>query len=214
MSARPIRVLIADSFPTVRRGLVSIYSELPDVEVVAETSTGREAIQLASRLQPDVVALDLELPDVDGMSTLQELIRRLAHGKVVAIGHTENEREMLEVLELGAAGYLVARDPVEDFVAAVRTIHTQGFFLSSGRVSVIASKDGDDRLASWRKLVSPQEYELLRCFARCMTLQEAADHLRVAPTTVSTYRQRLLKKLSMPNTAHLIKFAIEQGIDA
>ena len=134
MSARPIRVLIADSFPTVRHGLVSIYSELPDVEVVAETSTGHETIQLAARLQPDIVALDLELPDMDGMHALQELVRRLAHGKVVAIGHIENEREMLEVLDLGAAGYLVARDPLEDFVSAVRTIHAKGFFLSSTRV--------------------------------------------------------------------------------
>jgi DNA-binding NarL/FixJ family response regulator len=213
MPVPPIRVLIADSFPTVRRGLVSIYTELPDVAVVAETSTGHETIQQASRLQPDVVVVDLELPDMDGIHAVREIARRLTVGKVVAIGHIEDQREMLEVLDVGAAGYLVSRDPIEDFISAVRLIHSKGFFLSPSRVGTIANQNGSDPLESWRKLVSPQEYELLRCFAQCMTLQEAADHLRVAPTTVSTYRQRLLNKLKLPNTAHLIKFAIEQGID-
>ena len=213
MAGDQMRVLIAQSFPVLGNGLAAVLQDA-DVDVVAQTLSGRDTLEAAAELQPDVVVLDLSLPDMDSIHVIKELTKRLASGRILAMGLTENISEMVDALDTGAAGYFVARDPADECLRAVRSMFEKGFFLSNARVGALAEHSNrPEGRSSWRKVVSPQEYELLKCFARCMTLQEAAEALDVAPTTVSTYRQRLLTKLKLPNTAHLIKFAIENKVD-
>ncbi len=209
------RILVADAFPVLRRGVLSAFDIEPDMDVVGVTSSVEETLAQVVALRPHVLVMEIQIDGDHDMVAIETAARACRGTAIIAVDLGDATETMVAAVDAGAQGYLSINDRLEEFPKAIREVTAGAFFLNPERTAALARFRGRSRSRrTWRDLVSRQELELLRCFARCMTIQQAAHYLKIAPSTVSTYRQRLLNKLELPNTAHLIKFAIEHDVDA
>ncbi len=209
----PIRVLVADDHEIVRQGLAQILEDTPGVEVVAQTGSAEQVAALVGRCLPDVLVLDYCMPDLDAPAVIQRVRAVLPSVKILVLTIHESVHYAARALESGANGFVVKSAAVRELVAAIQAVHRGEVFLSS-RIrrpgSHPAGKGRETRLGI--PSLSPREFELLRMLGGGLGLKECARRLDVTSSTASTYRARLLEKLSLRTTPDLIRFAIEHGI--
>lgn len=213
-----MRVLIADDDDLMRAGLVELLSGDPSIEIVGEASTGREAVERARRLDPDVVLMDVRMPDLDGIEATRQLTRAAPDVRVLILTTFEQDDYVLGALRAGASGFLVKRTRPEELIAAVHTIAAGDSLLSpsvTGLVIERMAQQPTPDLADQASLdeLTPREREVLELVARGLSNREIAAALVVEESTIRTHTKRILMKLGLRDRVQIVIFAYETGVN-
>jgi DNA-binding NarL/FixJ family response regulator len=213
---RKIRILIADDHPVLRRGLRALIEEEPDMEVVGEAGNGLEAVQLAERLRPDVVIMDISMPELDGLEATRRIRERSPSTYILILTVHAQERYLFPVLKAGASGYVRKTAADEELIEAIRVVARGDVFLYPSATRMLL----DDYLAQVRagreqdsyESLSEREREILRLLAEGHTNAEIAQKLNLSVKTVETYRTRIMEKLHLRTRAELVRYALRKGL--
>ncbi len=219
-SASMIRVLLADDHDILREGLKALLSTTGDMVIVGEAHTGREAVELAEQLKPDVALLDVSMPELDGLEACRRI--RARHPQVQVLMLTMHEREdyLRQALEAGAAGYLVKRTAAAELRLAVRAVAHGDTFLSPSMARTLVRhylslrEEGaaDAAASDPYESLSSREREVLKLVAEGCTNQDIADQLVLSVKTVQAHRARLMEKLGLRDVTHLVRYAVRRGL--
>ncbi|MBA3263507.1 MAG: response regulator transcription factor [Thermoleophilaceae bacterium] len=212
------RVLIADDDDLMRAGLVELLSGDPSIEIVGEASTGREAVQRAGRLDPDVVLMDVRMPDLDGIAATHELTRTAPRVRVLILTTFEQDDHVFGALRAGASGFLVKRTRPEELIAAVHTIAAGDSLLSPSvtrRVidRMVQHPHPDLKDQGALDELTPREREVLALVARGLSNREIATALVVEDSTIRSHVKRILMKLGLRDRIQIVIFAYETGLN-
>jgi two-component system response regulator NreC len=209
------RIIIADDHEIVRNGLRSLIEKEDGTEVVAEADNGREAVRLALQLAPDVVIMDIAMPDMNGIEATRQIITALPGTKVIALSMHADKRYVIEMLKVGASGYILKDNAYEELSRAIDTALNNHTYLSP-QVSEIVIGDyvklAQSANGSAFSLLSAREREVLQLLAEGSSTAQTADRLCLSVKTVETYRQHIMEKLNIRNIAELTKYAIREGL--
>ncbi len=206
-----IGVLLADDHRIIRQGLRSLLEKQPDMEVVAEAENGRTAVQLARRLSPDVVVMDIAMPDLNGIEATQQIIAEAPGVKIVALSMHSDKRFVARMLKAGASGYLLKDCAFEELARAIRTVAVNQIYLSPGIAGVVV-EDFVRHVSETDSSLTPREREVLQLLAEGSSTKEIAARLQVSVKTVETHRRHIMEKLDIHTIAELTKYAIRQGL--
>jgi DNA-binding NarL/FixJ family response regulator len=212
------RVLIADDDDLMRAGLIELLTADPEIEIIGQASTGREAVDRARRLGPDVVLMDVRMPDLDGIGATRELSRTAPGTRVLILTTFEQDDYIFGALRAGASGFLLKRTRPEDLIAAVHTIAAGDSLLSPSvtrRVIDRMSQQPSPELADQARLdeLTPREREALELIARGLSNREIAAALVVQESTIRTHVKRILMKLELRDRVQAVIFAYETGVN-
>lgn len=207
-----IRIIIADDHAVVAEGLKHVVEAQADMEVVALAVDGREAVRQARDLQPDVVLMDLSMPELNGADATRAILERDPKCRVIVLSMYSEREYVRRALKAGAAGYVVKRSAAKEVVDAIRAVHAGQRYLSPRVADVVlddyTGEERDDPLAR----LSAREREVLQLLAEGHTGAQIAERLSLSQKTVETYRARLVEKLGIRDVAGLVRFAIQRGI--
>lgn len=211
-----IRIVIADDHTVVRDGLRASLERQPDMEVVAEAADGRECITRADDLKPDVVIMDVAMPNMNGIEATRRILADHPETAVVMLSMHQDESYILQSLKAGAKGYLLKDSPREDILEAIRSAAKGRSFLSR-KVRSMLQEDYYLQLESKGledsyDLLTDREREILQLLAEGRANKEVANILFISPTTVETHRGHILRKLNLHGTADLILYAVRKKI--
>jgi DNA-binding NarL/FixJ family response regulator len=214
--ARQIRILLADDHAVVRDGLRALLERQSDMAVVAEAGDGRECVQMAENHLPDVVLMDVAMPEMNGIEAARRIIAASPKTGVVMLSMHQDESYVLRSLKAGAKGYLLKDSPREDVLSAVRAASEGRSFLSR-KVSRMLQEDYVRQLESRGlddsyELLTGREREILQLLAEGKANKDVAHLLNISLTTVETHRGHILQKLSLHSTAELILYAVRKRI--
>jgi len=208
----PIRILIADDHGIVAEGLKHLIEAQPDMEVVAVVGDGREAVQQAREAQPDVVLMDLSMPELNGADATRAILERDAKCRVIVLSMYAQREYVRRALKAGAAGYVVKRSAAKEVVEAIRAVHAGQRYLSPRVADVVLEDYTDDKQDDLLSRLSAREREVLQLLAEGRTGAQIAERLSLSQKTVETYRARLVEKLGIRDLAGLVRFAIQRGL--
>lgn len=207
-----VRVLLVDDHAVVRMGVRALLQAEEDFEVVGEAGSAAEGVELAGRLRPDIVLLDITLPDISGLEAMGQIKKKAPDTRVVMLTMHEDEDYFFRAIQAGAAGYVVKGPGSGDILTALRAVQQGGVFLypslAKSLVSEFAREGESTRVAT----LSSQETEVLRLMADGLANKEIASRLSISVATVQTYRSRIMEKLELHTVPELIRYAIRKGI--
>jgi len=206
-----IRILLADDHGVVRQGFKMILSAQSDMEVVGEAANGREAIALADELKPDVVVMDVAMPELNGIEATRRIAQADSHARVLALSMHKDSVYVREVLRAGARGYLLKDSGPNDLVSAVRSVARGEGYLSPG-VSDAVLDDYRKHVTNPIDLLSSREREVLQMLAEGKTNKEIASALNLSVYTVDAHRGRIMEKLNLHSINELVRFAVRNGL--
>jgi DNA-binding NarL/FixJ family response regulator len=211
---KTIRILVADDHPIVRDGLIAVLSTQPDFEVVGQASTGPETVEGVTRLKPDVVLLDLEMPVMDGVETLLRLRESDPEARVIIFTAFDSDERIVRAVQAGAQGYLLKGVPREDVFNAVRVVHAGGALLQPIVASKLLRRVGQEQsLASDNpNALTERERDVLVLLARGLTNKEIAAELVISERTVKFHVSSILDKLGAGNRTEAVTIAAQQGL--
>lgn len=221
-STSPIRVLLADDHDILRQGLKMLLSLQQEMQVVGEARTGREAVEMAQELQPDVVVMDITMPEMDGLEACRIIHNQQPATQVLFLTMHESEEYFLQSLRMGAAGYLVKKAAPTELQTAICEVAHGGAFLYPGLAKALirayvedaapASPAQTSNLAQELQVLTPRELEVLKLVAQGRTNQEIADQLVLSIKTVQAHRANIMEKLGMHDITKLVRFAVRHGL--
>lgn len=209
----PIRVLIVDDHPVVRQGIRNLLETESDIELVGEAANGREAIEACERSSPDVILLDLVMPDLDGIGAIREIRARNAGARILVLTSFATDDKLFPAIKAGALGYLLKDTEPEDLVRAVKQVHAGEYSLHptiAGKVLQSLSGQPEGPLTS--DPLTEREVEVLRVIARGLTNQQIAIELGISPATVRTHVSHIFAKLHLASRTQAALYAIREGL--
>jgi two-component system, NarL family, response regulator NreC len=213
-----IRLLLVDDHEVVRTGLRMLLESQSDIKILAEASTGAEAIQMALEFKPDVVVMDITLPDITGIEATRRLKERQPEIAVVALTIHEDEQYFFEMLQAGASGYVPKRAAPEDLITAIRAAFAGEIYiypsLAKALVSDYLGRSRTDPGEVSLEALTPREEEVLELLADGLTNDEIAEQLVISRHTVARHRENLMGKLNLHSRSELVKYAIRKGLIA
>jgi len=212
----PIRILIADDHAIIRRGLRTLLEHEPGLEVVAEACDGREAVAIARRERPQVVILDISMPNLNGIEAARQIAEVLPEAQVVILTVQADEAYLLSALKAGARGYVLKSSAESEVVDAVRAV-SQGKAFFSPKMSRMIADDytrylEHEKVADAYELLTNREHEILQLLAEGASNKDIANTLGLSPTTVICHRQHIFQKLNLHSLADLILYAVRKGV--
>jgi DNA-binding NarL/FixJ family response regulator len=208
-----IRILIADDHGVLRAGLRALLNTEPDLEVVGDASGGYQALVLAARLQPDVVLMDISMPDMDGIEVTRQLTQQQSHMRVLLLTIHQDEALLREAIRAGAAGYIVKRAVESELINAIRATADGGTYVHPTLARALL--DTVVRPARQNKpsaQLTARETEVLQAIAAGYTNRQIAEQLHLSIRTVETYRANVRSKLHIDSRAELVRYAVENGL--
>lgn len=210
-----VKVLIADDHQIVRQGLRTLLEKQPDIRVVAEADDGRATVRLVREVDPDVVIMDVAMPDLNGIEATRQIISEFPKVKVIALSMYADRRFVVNMLKAGASGYLLKECAFEELVRAIRLVLTHKTYLSPGVTDIVVKdyvQGAPPAEPSVFSVLSPREREVLQLMAEGKSTNQIADCLHVSVKTIETHRQQVMHKLNIHSVAELTKYAIREGL--
>lgn len=211
-----IKLLLVDDHAVVRSGLRMLLETQPDVTIVGEAETGLRAVELAQELKPDVVVMDIMLPDITGIEATRRIHATCPGVAIVALTIQEDEQYFFEMLTAGASGYVPKRAAPEDLLNAIRAAHRGEVFLFPSLAKTLV-RDFVTRAESGKAQtemdgLTPREREVLTYLAEGASNEEIADALNISANTVARHRENIMQKLNLHSRVELVKYAIRKGL--
>jgi two-component system, NarL family, invasion response regulator UvrY len=207
-----IRLAIADDHPIVREGLRRIASDGVGISVTGEASTAAELFRLLARVAVDVVLLDVSMPGSTFVETLKELREKHPSVKVLVLSVHPEDQWAMRALRAGAAGYLTKDHSPEELVGAIRRVAGGGKYVSAPLAEKLAGLIDHDSKRAPHERLSDREFEVLRALGSGMAVKDVAEQLNLSAKTISTYRARLLEKMSLKSRADLVRYVVEHDL--
>lgn len=212
-----IRVLVVDDHDLFRTGLASLLGSQPDIEVIAQASGGRMGVRLADELRPDVVLMDLRMPDIEGPEATREILERDPSTRVVALTVASEDADVAAVVGAGACGFLAKDTPIDGVAVAIRAAVQGAAWLSPRAAEVVLGRVRRDELEQEAEPeptheLSARELDVLRLIARGMENAEIADELGISPRTAKNHVSNILAKLGLPGRVQAAIYAVRRGL--
>jgi two-component system nitrate/nitrite response regulator NarL len=208
-----IRIIVVDDHPVVRRGISMCLSRHSQIEIVAEAGDGREAIRQARALQPDLVLMDIDMPQMSGLAVAEVLHREMPKIKVLVLSMHSNTEYVVRIIQSGARGFILKEAPAEELVRAIEAVNAGEAYFSPDVARVALNKfvqgAGPGQKAP---MLTNREREVLVHIADGLTNKEIACQLNVGVRTVETHRERIMRKLDIHSVAGLTRYAISSGL--
>ena len=212
-----IRVLIADDHQIMRDGLCNLLEKEGDLEVVGNADNGRTAVHLAETMSPDIVVMDIGMPDLNGIEATRQIHAQTPDVKVIALSMHADRRFVIGMLRAGATGYLLKDSAFEELTHAIRTVQSGHRYLSPVIADVVIHEylsQVDEPSSSLSSELTPREREVLQLLAEGHSTKDIADALHVSRKTIETHRAQIMEKLDLHSIAELTKYAIREGLTA
>jgi DNA-binding NarL/FixJ family response regulator len=210
-----IRILIADDQQLFRDGLRALIERENDMDVVAEAENGREAIELAKDAKPDLIVMDINMPDLNGIDATQVICKELPDIKLIALSIHSTQKFVSEMIRAGASGYIVKHCAFKELAMAIRTVSEGKPYLCTEILSTVmdefASNSPSGQLTVFSAL-STREREVMQLVAEGMKSEEIASHLFISVKTVSSHRRHIMKKLNLKSQTDITRYAISEGL--
>ncbi|MGA2582071.1 MAG: response regulator transcription factor [Tepidisphaeraceae bacterium] len=210
-----IRILLADDHRLVREGIRLMIGQQPDMEVVGEADNGRSTVELAKKLSPEIVLIDISMPDLNGIDATHQITALSPAPRVIALSAHTDQRAVVDVLRAGASGYVVKNATAEELIQAIRMVAQAKVYLSPQIAGSVLEDfrrcmpaSGSPEFAS----LSPREREVLQLMAEGKSTKQIAAVLNLSKKTVDNHREHLMSKLNASTLAELIKYAIREGL--
>ena len=211
-----IRVLIADDHTILRDSLSFMLGAQPDIEVIGGASTGREAVEMACRLAPDVVIMDISMPELNGIEATVQIAEMCPQARIIILSMQGTSEHLYRALQAGAFGYLLKDSAGKMLVEAVRAVHAGNRYFSEDMTHLLVHEFVQQRvrgaMPSPLERLSAREREVLQLVVEGKSSTEIAEQLALSPKTVDTYRSRLMSKLGIKDVPGLVKFAVQHGL--
>jgi DNA-binding NarL/FixJ family response regulator len=210
-----ITVVLADDHRIVREGLAAMMNAKPDIEVVAQAKNGREALRLVKELSPQVVVMDVAMPDLNGVEATRQISQEVPQAKILALSMHSDMQFISKMLAAGASGYVLKDSAFEELANAIRAVSNGRTYLSAGisdmvlqeYVHMLGNKQEDETCP-----LSTREREVLQLLAEGMSTKDVANRLHLSAKTVESHRRQIMEKLNVRNIAGLTKYAVRQGL--
>jgi len=209
-----IRVILADDHAIVRHGLSKLLQQ-EGIEVVAQAQDGHSTVELTRELSPDMVIMDIGMPDLNGIEATRQIVQESPQVKVIGLSMHSGKKFVIEMLRAGASGYLLKDCALEELTIAVQTVAEGKMYLSPAITDVVVEnyvRNATEKSRSAFSLLSQREREVLQLMAEGKTTKQIARHLHISPKTVEGHRLRLMTKLKLDSVAQLTKYAIQEGL--
>jgi two-component system, NarL family, response regulator NreC len=211
-----IRILIVDDHSITREGLKVLLNKVPNFDVIAEAENGRAAVSLARKLRPDVIVMDINMPDLNGVDASRQILAELPQTRIIALSMYSDRSYVRGMLKSGVAGYLLKNCAFEELTGAIQTVLRNQTYLSP-KISDIVRKEfiklmDHEEEAAPGELLSEKEREVLQLIAEGRRTKEIAEQLHISIKTVEARRSKLMEKLNINTVAGLTKFAIREGL--
>jgi RNA polymerase sigma factor (sigma-70 family) len=210
-----IRILLVDDHRIVREGLRTLIERCNDMQVVAEAENGRQALQLARKHKPDLVIMDVTMPDLNGIDATRQIIEEVQGVQVIALSMHSDKHFVKGMFRAGVAGYLLKDCAADELIHCIHVIRSRRIWLSPGISGLVIQEllhpTRDDVLAAGAEL-SDREREVLQMIAEGRSTKEIADHLHISVKTVESHRKNIMEKLDLYTVAELTKYAVRQGL--
>ena len=210
-----IKILLADDHGIIRQGLRSLLEKESDLEVIAEAEDGREAFGLARELRPDIVIMDITMPNLNGIEATHKITGELPETKVIALSIHSNRRFVADMLKAGASGYILKECLFDELIQAIRTVADKGIYLSP-RITDVVIGDYVKQLSqipdSKLSVLNEREHEVLQMIAEGKSTKQVALTLHVSTKTIEANRRQIMDKLDIHTIAELTKYAIREGL--
>ena len=206
-----IRILLADDHAVVRQGFKMILDAQPDMEIVGEAANGREVLALAEEVRPDVVVMDVAMPELNGIEATRRLAASMPHARVLALSMHKDSVYVREILRAGARGYVLKESGAGDLVKAVRAVAAGEGYLSPA-VSNAVLDDYRRHVTNPIDLLTTREREVLQMLAEGKTNKEIAAVLDLSVYTIEAHRGRIMEKLNLHSINELVRFAVRNGL--
>jgi DNA-binding NarL/FixJ family response regulator len=208
----PIRVILVDDHPFVREGIRSFLSDQPGFEVVAEASSGEEALRAVEEHKPNFILLDINMPGTNGLEIVAHLRKIVPEARILILTVHNTREYVLHVARSGAHGYILKEAPPEELLQAIRSIQSGQRYYSSAVAGYVFDEYEQKATRKYDpRELTPREVEVLIQSARGLSVKEISDVLNITVATVQTYRARLMEKLEVHNLAGLVKYAVQKG---
>jgi len=207
-----IRTLVVDDHTMVRAGLCRLLDSEPDIQVLAQAGSGREAVQRCRESKPDVVVLDYGLPDIDGLETTRQIVALGLGVRVLILTMYDSEEYATRVIRAGATGFVLKVAPPEELMAAVRKVAQKGVYVTPTIMDKMVGRMGQNVDDAPEVVLSDRELQVLIQLGRGSTSREVSKSLSLSISTVETYRARILEKLNLRNNSDMTRFAIRRGL--
>lgn len=210
-----IRILLADDHAIVRHGLIKSIQEEEDMEVVGQAEDGLSTIEMVRELSPDLVLMDISMPDINGMDATVEIVRDFPQVKIIALSMHSAKKFVREMFKAGASGYLLKDCEFEELTNAIRTVMSGKTYLSPEIAEVVVDSyvrtSNEDQSSAFSALTK-RERQVLQLMSEGQTTKQIGLKLHISPKTVEAHRLRVMEKLEIDNIAQLTKYAIQEGL--
>ena len=210
-----IKVLLADDHNIVRDGLRKLLDQEVGIEVVGEADTGRKTVSLAQELLPDVVVMDITMPDLNGIEATSKIKKKVSSTKVLCLSMHTDKRFVMAVIRAGASGYLLKDCPFEELSRAIHTVARNEIYLSSQIAHYVVDESmarSKLKVSSAYTVLTPREREIIQLIAEGKNTKTIALALGISVKTVEAHRRKIMKKLKIHSIAELTKYAISEGL--
>jgi two-component system, NarL family, response regulator NreC len=210
-----IRIILADDHVVLRHGLSKSLQTEKDIEVVAEANNGHTAVQLVRELSPDLVIMDIGMPDLNGIEATRQVVKIAPKTRVIGLSMHSTKKFIMEMFKAGASGYLLKDCEFDELITAIRTVASGNNYISpsiSGVLLETAVGDEEGEKNSAFSALTRREREVLQLIAEGKTTKQVAKRLHISPKTVEVHRLNLMNKLDIDNVAQLTKYAIQEGL--